>query len=338
MLPIKALRRTKHVRSVIGRARDLRGRGRAMKQIVFLCICCFCTTQAWADAHGPAFGYSTTTLGSGDSSIETVLTWRSGVAMLGPRFSYGVTENLQFSISAPFDLNYGQHPVGRFTATMPGEPLAEGLVAWRFHHALTGVGTRNESTLYMGIGGTTQTLPRTDGPPLNREPSYYIAAATGHISRSYYVWAGGGYQLYGHWGGSEDHQSNSLLTSVVVGWRPQFFYKDYPRPDIRFFWETTGDWVGMARRGGTSATPPTGGHFRSLATLASPAPTPDSVVLPNSGGEGIYSGPSFLYTYRDIAIQGGVLFPLWNQLNGTQPSEGIRSFIGVSYFFLKGRR
>jgi hypothetical protein len=125
----------------------------------------------------------------------------------------------------------------------------------------------------------------------------------------------------------------------VLGWRPQFFYKDYPRPDVRFFWETTGDWVGMARRGGTSATPPPpGGHFRSLATLASPAPTPDSVVLPNSGGEGIYSGPSFLYTYRDIAIQGGVLFPLWNQLNGTQPAEGIRSFIGVSYFFLKGRR
>src|SRR6202453_394112 len=150
-----------------------------MKRVVFLCVCCLCTLQVWADGHGPAFGYSTTTLGSGDSSIETELTWRSGVAMIGPRFSYGVTENLQFSISAPFDINYGEHPVGRFTATMPGEPLAEALVAWRFHHALTGVGTRNESTLYMGVSGTTQTLPRTDGPPLRRHRAYYMAAPTG---------------------------------------------------------------------------------------------------------------------------------------------------------------
>jgi hypothetical protein len=310
-----------------------------MKRVIFLCVCCLSTIQVWADGHGPAFGYSTTTLGSGDSSIETVLMWRSGVAMLGPRFSYGVTENLQFSISAPFELNYGQHPVGRFTATMPGEPQAEALVAWRFHHAATGIGTRNESTLYMGVSGTTQTLPRTDGPPLSRQPAYYIAAATGHISRSYYLWAGGGYQLYGHWGDSEDHQSNSLLTSVVIGLRPRFFTRDNPRPDVRFFWETTGDWVGMARRGGTVATSPvTGGHFQSAAVLASPADSSDSVVLPNSGGAGIYTGPSFLYTYRDIALQGGVMFPVWSQMNGTQPAEGIRASIGVSYFFLKGRR
>jgi hypothetical protein len=287
-----------------------------MKRVIFLCVCCLSTIQVWADGHGPAFGYSTTTLGSGDSSIETVLMWRSGVAMLGPRFSYGVTENLQFSISAPFELNYGQHPVGRFTATMPGEPQAEALVAWRFHHAATGIGTRNESTLYMGVSGTTQTLPRTDGPPLSRQPAYYIAAATGHISRSYYLWAGGGYQLYG-----------------------RFFTRDYPRPDVRFFWETTGDWVGMARRGGTVATSPvTGGHFQSAAVLASPADSSDSVVLPNSGGAGIYTGPSFLYTYRDIALQGGVMFPVWSQMNRTQPAEGIRASIGVSYFFLKGRR
>ena len=140
--------------------------------------------------------------------------------------------------------------MGRFTATMPGEPQAEALVAWRFHHALTGIGTRNESTLYMGVSGTTQTLPRTDGPPLSREPAYYIAAATGHISRSYYVWAGGGYQLYGHWGGSEDHQSNSLLTSVVVGWRPRVLLQRLSQTRCTFF---LGDdrrlgWNGASRR------------------------------------------------------------------------------------------
>ena len=131
-----------------------------MRRVVFLCVCLLGTIPGWADAHGPAFGYSTTTLGSGNSSIENVMMWRGGVAMVGPRFSYGVTENFQFSVSAPFHVNHGEHPVGRFTAMMPGEPAAEALVAWRFHHTLTGVGTRNESTLYLGVSGTTQTLPR----------------------------------------------------------------------------------------------------------------------------------------------------------------------------------
>ncbi len=311
-----------------------------MKRVVFLCVCLLGAIRGWADAHGPAFGYSTTTLGSGDSSIETVAMGRGGVAMIGPLFSYGVTENFQFSVSAPFHVNHGDHPVGRFTAMMPGDPQVEALVAWRFHHALTGVGTRNESTLYLGVSGTTQTLPRLDGPPLSRQPAYYIAAATGHISRRYYVWAGGGYQHYGHWGDSEDHQSDSLLTSAVIGWRPQFFFKDYPKPDVRIFWETTGEWTGLAHRGGSTATAPVGGggHFQSASVHDTPADANDYVVLPNSGGEGIFSGPTFLYTYRDIAFQIGVMFPAWSQVNGTQPAQGIRSFIGVTYFFLKGRR
>ena len=316
----------------------LHSHGGKMKRLFFLGVVCLGASRLLADAHGPTFGYATSTLGAGNSSIETAAMYRSAATMLGPRFSYGLNENLQLSFSAPFHINHGEHPVGRFTAMMPGDPEAEALIAWRFHHAISGVGTRNESTLYLGVSGTTQTLPRTDGPNLARQPGYYVAAATGHISRTYYAWIGGGYEAHGHWGTSEDHQSNSLLTSVVLGWRPQFFYKDYPKPDVRFFWETTGEQVGQARR--TAEPPgtpvPPGSH-----TAPSLLPLPhdsDSVVLPNSGSAGIFSGPSVLYTYRDVAFQGGVLFPVWSQVNGNQPAQGFRAVIGVSYFFLKGRK
>ena len=57
--------------------------------------------------------------------------------------------------------------MGRFTATMPGDPQAEALLAWRFHHGLTGIGTRNESTLYVGLSGTTQTPLRARRPGLS---------------------------------------------------------------------------------------------------------------------------------------------------------------------------
>ncbi len=303
-------------------------------------VFCLSAAPLSADGHGPAFGYSTTVLGVGDSSIETSLMWRSGVAMIGPQVSYGWRENLQISISAPFHLNHGEHPVGLFSATMPGNPEVEGLLAWRFHHKLTGVGTRNESTFYIGGSATTQLLPRADGPPLQREPSIYAALATGHISRSYYLWAGAGYQHYGHWSSGElDHQSDSALASFVVGWRPSFLNHDYPKPDLRFFVETTADWIGRAwRDAADTAVAGAGGHVHGAPVLLPPPNSSGVIVLPDSGRTGVYSGPTFLGTYRNMAFQTGVQFALLDHRNGTQPAERLRAMVGVSYFFLGGRK
>ena len=305
-------------------------------------LCAFCLSAApvWGDGHGPAFGYSTTILGVHDSSVETSLMWRLGSAMIGSKLSYGWRENLQVSMSGTFHLNPGEHPVGRFAATMPGNPEIEGLLAWRFLHKSTGIGTRNECTLYVGGSALTQAPRRADGPPLEREPGIYAAVAAGHISRRYYFWAGGGYQRYGRWNSSElDHQSDSLLTSLVVGWRPPFFDRDYPKPDLRFFWETTGERIGRAWRNATAVTTGGGGsHFHDVSALLPPPNSSGVIVLPNSGRTGVYSGPTFLFTNRAMAFQTGVLFAVWDQRNGTQPAERFRAVVGVSYFFLGGRK
>ncbi len=258
--------------------------------------------------------------------------------MFGPQVTYGLMPNLQISVSVPFHLDHGDHPTGRFTALMPGDPQVEGLLGWRFFHKSPSIGTRNEATLYAGVSGLTQHVPRTDGPPLRRQPGFYVAAAAGHVTRRYDLWVGAGYQGYGTWSqGIDDRQSSSLLTSFVVGWRPPFFDHDYPKPDIRFFWETTGDIIGQAQR---DVPPPgsTGGHDHGSAP---PPPPPNSsgiVVLPNSGGTGVFSGPTFLLTYRSVAFQGGVLFALWDQPNGVQPAEKVRAVAGVTYYFLRGRK
>jgi hypothetical protein len=298
-----------------------------------LCAFCLTATSLWADGHGPAFGYATTVLGAGDTSVGTAFMWRSGVAMISPLLSYGVTENFQVSLSAPLDINNGEHPVGRFTAMMPGNPEVELLTAWRFHHALTGVGSRNESTLYLGSSVSTQLVPRADGAPIRRSPSIYMAAATGHISRRYYVWAGAGYERYFSLDGL-DEQSSSLLGSFVLGWRPPLWDKEYPKPDLRFFWETTGERIGNAWR--SALAPPSEGDHGAPPPLPA-ANSSGIIVLPDSGGKGVYSGPTFLYTYRSIAFQGGVLFAVWRDPNGIQPAERIRAVVGVTYFFLGGR-
>ena len=42
---------------------SLRGHGRTMKRVVFLCVCLLGAIRGRADAHGPAFGYSTSYFG-----------------------------------------------------------------------------------------------------------------------------------------------------------------------------------------------------------------------------------------------------------------------------------
>jgi hypothetical protein len=296
----------------------------------------------WGDAHGPAFGYTTTTLGAGDTSIETAVMRRLGTVMIGPVIAYGVRQNLQLSLSAPFNVNQGYHPVGRFDASMPGVPSVECMVAWRFSERLSGVATRTESTFFGGFSGTTQHLLRDDGRPLERAPGLFGAAATSRITRRYYLSAGAGYQYYGAWNSRNlDRESDSFLSDFVIGWRPPAFDRDYPKPDVRFFLETTGDWVGHAER---DASQPGGGgppetHVVSARAEAAPSTSPSGVVvLPNSGSNSIYSGPSALVTYKSMGFQGGLQFALRDDRNGVQPAERYRAVVGVTYYFLSGRR
>jgi len=275
-----------------------------------------------ADGHGPLFGYSTTILGLGDASIGTEVDWRSGVYMLGPVFAYGAKPNLQISISAPFHLDHGEHPTGRYMAFMPGDP--------RFLHSSTGIATRNEATFYAGASALTQHVPRGDGPPLARQPGLYGALAVGHVARSYDLWVGGGYQHYARWTSNvDDHQTDSLLTSFVVGWRPSFLNGDYPRADLRLFLETTAEKMGLAQRD----FEPTSGNDEHGGPPPPPNPS-GIVVLPNSGGTGVFSGPTFLVTHRNVAVQGGVLFALLDEPNGTQKHERYRVAASFTYYFL----
>ena len=111
--------------------------------------------------------------------------------------------------------------------------------------------------------------------------------------------------------------------------------KEYSKPDLRFFWESTGERIGSAWRNVAAPAGP-GDH-------GAPPPLPAAnssgiIVLPDSGGKGVYSGPTFLCTYRSVAFQGGVLFAVLRDPNGVQPAEKFRAIVGVTYFFLGGRK
>ncbi len=254
----------------------------------FLLLFCVVASSAWADGHGPVFGYGTAILGAGDIGVGSGLMWRSGVTMVGPLISYGLTSSVQLSLSTPFHLDHGEHPVGRFTAMMPGVPEVELSSAWRFHHHLTGVGTRFESTLYTGASLTTQHLPRTDGSPLRRAPGVSIGAATGYISRRFYALAGAGFERYATVA-KLDHQSSTLLGSLVFGWRPSLWNRNSSTSDLRFFWESTGERVGEAWRSAAEPAGPPHQHDEYVP-LASASPG-GIIYLTNSGRERCLFGP-----------------------------------------------
>lgn len=106
--------------------------------------------------------------------------------------SYGITQDLQFSITVPAVFRSAPLPPGRVTSMMSASADLEGIVAWRFHREGTDVGRRVESTAYAGLIVPGPQRPRGLVGRLERAPGFYSAVATGMASRSHYVWVGAG--------------------------------------------------------------------------------------------------------------------------------------------------
>jgi hypothetical protein len=82
---------------------------------------------------------------------------------------------------------------------------------------------------------------------------------------------------------------------------------DYPKPDLRFFVETMGEAGGRSRHAGNQMAD-TGGHI-------------------------LLVGPTALFLYKAYGVEGGVLFPIYQSVNGRQPEERFRFAVNFSYFF-----
>jgi hypothetical protein len=68
----------------------------------------------------------------------------------------------------------------------------------------------------------------------------------------------------------------------------------------------------------------------TASTLHSGAP------MPNTGSRVTLVGPSMLLLYKAYGIEGGVLFPVNQQVNGIQPTERFRFGLNFTYFFWPG--
>lgn len=263
---------------------------------------------ASASGHGPVFGGATPTLGKGGWQLDQVWMGRLGDGrgddeqMLRTMISVGLTEDIQLSGSLPIPLQTPIYmPRGRPMALMSSNQDVEGILAWRFHRRPAGANGRFESTVYGGIAVPLEEF-RNDG--MRAAPSVHVAAATGYASRGHYFWVGGGYQRSAEMSG--DRVGDTTFFSVVYGFRPPALQFDYPKPDLRFFVEAVGE--------NTSR----GVHH--------------GLEMQFSGGSSVLVGPTMLLLYKEYGLEGGLLFPVYQQTNGL-PEERFRFGINFSYFF-----
>ena len=263
---------------------------------------------AIASGHGPVFGAATPTLGKGAWSFDQVWMGRTSDAadtndqLLRTMISFGVTKDLQISASLPIALASSSHmPMGRMMAMMSANREVEMLAGWRFHGRPVGQGGRFESTAYLG---TTVPLESTRAG-VRTAPSVYASIASGYASRAHYFWIGGGYQK--HSADAGDRLGAVKSYSIVYGYRPRALRLDYPKPDLRFFVESVGEITGRATHG--------------------------NAMMPDTGGHVLMVGPTTLLLYKAYGIEGGMLFPVYQRTNGSQPRERFRFGVNVSYFF-----
>ena len=254
-----------------------------------------------ASGHGPVFGAATPTLGRGGWSIDQAYTFSGGddeaQQMFKTMVSFGITENVQVSGSIPLAMADGLAP-SRMMSAMSSEREFEGLLAYRFQKRTIGIGGRQESTLY--VGGTVPMESERDGAAVG--PSVVIQAATGYASRAHYAWFGGGIQQFIERGG--DRQGSSRFLTAVYGYRPPPLRVEPGKPDLRFFVEATAE-------------------NRTATEVAG--------VDVDQGARTIFIGPTSLLVYKAVAVEGGVLFPVYQRAN--QAKERIQVAVNFAYFF-----
>src|SRR5205814_9045227 len=89
-------------------------------------------------------------------------------------------------------------------------------------------------------------------------PAALLSLTSGYASRAHYFWAGVTYLHHAQSAG--DRLGSVASFSLVYGYRPPQWRKDYPKPDLRFFIEAADDVTGTGSHSGHAMTE-TGGRI-----------------------------------------------------------------------------
>ena len=214
--------------------------------------------------------------------------------------TFGITEVLQISGSVPLAMGETALTATRMMSAMSSDREFEALAGWRFQRRPIGIGGRQESTLY--VGGTVPMESRRDDVAAG--PS--ITSARRPAMRPVPIISG--------WAAASSTSSRTTATGwAIPGWSRSS--------------TATGRRPFAPRPAGptcvSSSKPPP--RIASGDTVAGADRGP--------GARGVFVGPTTLLVYKAVALEGGVLFPLYQREVAGSPKERLRVAVNFSYFF-----
>lgn len=259
-----------------------------------------------AQGHGPLYGQQTPTLAKGGVDLNvagmSLGTENETSYMMRYLFSYGITEDLQVNLTTPTMIErFDNAPRTRGNSNMPANGDIEASLWYRFFSNAFGIGKRFESTAILSVSAPTDDVRGQ----VNVGNSVHGAISTGYASRTWYAWLGGGYQYY--FERNKEQLGDLPYASAVVGYRPNIFKGDYPKPDWRVFVESLAEFPGDNQYLGQQDF--TGSRSKKLLV-----------------------GPSFLGLYGAWGISFGALFPVVQDLTPSAVKEKYRVSVNLSYW------
>ena len=266
----------------------------------FLIISILIFTSNLALAHEPIFSLGPETIYKGGVGIEAEVEYGKGgsdrEAVIHYEIIYGVTENLSLTVELP-------HILEKKEGTQVSDGLGE--LALRGKYQLfrrDTLGAQDKAALIYGLKfptGGEDKKPALGSGSLD----HLFGLTVGHESTTLYGFATGRYLLKTESGGKE--KGDRVLVDVTFGFRPRL--RPYKSWDFVVLLENS--------------------------YIFAQKNKVDGAKQENSGGKEIFTGPTFLWSIRNLMIKGGIQFPIWQDLNGDQEERDFRSVLAVEYHF-----
>ncbi|MCH8240597.1 MAG: hypothetical protein IIB62_11235 [Proteobacteria bacterium] len=257
---------------------------------------------AWA--HGPVFSPGPETIWQGGTEItiavpyskETGAGARRDVLEPSVEVEYGLTANWSIGIELPY----------KFIDTNGPDAGGIGDVVFDTKYQFWKQDLPGAS--YKAAAFARLKLPTASdtGVPRLGSGSTDLAGGivAGYESRRWYWFTSGAYRLNSKGGGGLEKGDRQFL-NAVGGVRPVL--SEYGEPDSVFMLELNWERSDKDKLIGLS--------------------------LANTGGWELFLSPVFWWTYRQIAVKGGVQLPILQNLNGNQPDTGYRGKVEIVYHF-----
>ncbi len=253
-----------------------------------------------AAAHGPLFSPAPETIWKGGT--EVTFGYRRGEAGQQRQQAgfleaeYGLTSQWEIGVELPY--------LSREAGGLRSEGLGDLTLGTKYQFWRQDL----PGAQYKAAGFLRVTLPTGDdaaNPRLGSGSTDLTGGlVTGYESRRWYWFASGTYRLNSQGNGGLERGDEQSL-NFVGGIRPVL--SEYNEPDTVLMLEL--NWQ------------------RSDQDLL------NGQSLVNTGGWELYASPVLWWTYRQVAVRGGIQIPLTSERNGNQPDSDYRAQLELIYHF-----